>query len=575
MSIARIPVFLFAAYLLCCTHTSYAQIKEKQFVLHVSIIGESEKKTLVCADSAAAILALTREVEVMRENGFLNAGTDSIIVDSLSLSALVYKGHCYFWETVRIAGDDKLVSQRLRRKIDKLAGRKISVSQLADLKEEIVTEYENQGYPFAKLLTDSVLTDTGKISLVLQIDPRHRVVFDSIIVVGGLRIHPSYLKGFTRIAKGNPYDERKLAVIARLRNVPFITLNGAPKVNFIENRAHVIISAGSAKSNRFSGILGLLPDNSRPGKLLVSGDAEIELHNSFKRGEFFSFNWRKPGGPGQDLQVKAEYPFIRGLSIGLSAEFNLFRKDTSYLQAGWKAGLPFYFSGNNSLEVFYESQSSSLLSVYGFENLTVLPENLDMSSGLTGLALFYKNTDNLYNPSREFNIRFKSAYGMRTITRNAAVPAHLYDNLEEKSQKTCVQNDASVFYPVAGKFVLRYRNQAGAVFASQIFDNELYRLGGMKTIRGFDEESLLAEKYLVNTLEVRYLFESLSCLYLFADWAFIEYRNTTDSPLGLGLGLSFSTRAGIFTVNYAIGRQQGNDFQFRSAKIHFGLINRF
>jgi hypothetical protein len=48
-----------------------------------------------------------------------------------------------------------------------------------------------------------------------------------------------------------------------------------------------------------------------------------------------------------------------------------------------------------------------------------------------------------------------------------------------------------------------------------------------------------------------------------------------DIPYSFGAGISFQTKAGIFSMNYALGSEQGNPIQFRGAKIHFGFINYF
>ena len=40
-------------------------------------------------------------------------------------------------------------------------------------------------------------------------------------------------------------------------------------------------------------------------------------------------------------------------------------------------------------------------------------------------------------------------------------------------------------------------------------------------------------------------------------------------------GGSFETKAGIFSLNYAVGKQLNNPIDFSSAKIHFGFLNQF
>ena len=48
-----------------------------------------------------------------------------------------------------------------------------------------------------------------------------------------------------------------------------------------------------------------------------------------------------------------------------------------------------------------------------------------------------------------------------------------------------------------------------------------------------------------------------------------------DRPFGFGSGMSFETKAGIFSITYALGKQFDNPIKFSSAKIHFGFVNFF
>ena len=101
-----------------------------------------------------------------------------------------------------------------------------------------------------------------------------------------------------------------------------------------------------------------------------------------------------------------------------------------------------------------------------------------------------------------------------------------------------------------------------------------------KTFRGFDEESILASVFTVITMEYRILLEQNSNLYLFTDVGWYKYFSANkdpkdDTPYGFGAGINFQTKAGIFSVNYALGSQNKNPILFKSAKIHFGIINYF
>jgi len=107
----------------------------------------------------------------------------------------------------------------------------------------------------------------------------------------------------------------------------------------------------------------------------------------------------------------------------------------------------------------------------------------------------------------------------------------------------------------------------------------LFRIGGLKTLRGFDEESIYASTYVIPTLEYRFLFEKNSNLFVFGEGAWYENNNvaeyTQDTPISVGAGINFETKAGIFTLSYAIGKQYGNGFDLRIGKIHAGLTALF
>ena len=52
-------------------------------------------------------------------------------------------------------------------------------------------------------------------------------------------------------------------------------------------------------------------------------------------------------------------------------------------------------------------------------------------------------------------------------------------------------------------------------------------------------------------------------------------ENTTNYPFGFGIGVNFQTKPGIFSVSYAVGKQNGNPIDLSVAKIHFGIVNLF
>src|SRR5690606_37052388 len=131
---------------------------------------------------------------------------------------------------------------------------------------------------------------------------------------------------------------------------------------------------------------------------------------------------------------------------------------------------------------------------------------------------------------------------------------------------------AQLFNALGERSTVLLGNQSALGHSESLFQNELLRIGGLKTLRGFDEESINASLYSIFTLEYRFLLDRNSYFSVFSDAAYYENKSQDtfikDTPVGIGAGLSFETAAGIFTLNYALGRQFDNPFYFRAGKVH-------
>jgi hemolysin activation/secretion protein len=109
--------------------------------------------------------------------------------------------------------------------------------------------------------------------------------------------------------------------------------------------------------------------------------------------------------------------------------------------------------------------------------------------------------------------------------------------------------------------------------------NELFRIGGMNSLQGFDDLSIRASSYGIALWELRFLMAKIAYINAFFNGAWYEQKiknnNMHDFPFGFGLGITFTTKAGLFYLSYALGRQLDNPISFKTGKIHFGLAVQF
>ena len=156
----------------------------------------------------------------------------------------------------------------------------------------------------------------------------------------------------------------------------------------------------------------------------------------------------------------------------------------------------------------------------------------------------------------------------------------LYDSLALNTFQYRLEWSHSHFIQLWKASTLMARLEGGTVLsANPIYRNELFRIGGNKRLRGFDEESILATWYNVLTLEWRFLFGTNSYAYVFGDLAYMRDESIgtsyDDWPIGFGVGVALETKIGVFGLSYALGSQQGNPILFQNSKVHFGYVYAF
>lgn len=517
----------------------------------------------------------------LRLQGYLLADIVSKRGDSLNKIYSLQIGKKFKWAKLKRGNANMDVLSKLGYSEKLYTNKPFSFSQAAKLIERSITYYENNGYPFASLQLDSVTVEDNSLSAVLHLEKNKMIKIDSIIVKGDAKINKLFLYRYLGIRPLMPYNEAAFRSMSKkLKQLPFLAEQQPQELRFTEKHNKLYLFLGKKNASQFDGIIGILPDN-KTGKTVFTGDVKIRLVNTiFRSGETFDLNWRRLQTQTQDFKGRVIYPYILGTPIGVDYAIKIYKKDTSFIDVNNNIGLQYYFSGLNNVKVFYKQRTANLLSTSGLSAITVLPDYADVSTQSYGLGLSFEKLDYRFNPHKGFAINITAQTGNKTIKKNSKVNDLAYNNLQLKSTQYQSEGDVNLFIQVSGNNVVRLGAQYGTVFGSApVFKNELFRIGGLRTLRGFDEESIYTSSYVIPTLEYRFLFGQNSNILLFAEGAWYENNSSSaysnDMPYSVGAGINFDTKAGIFSLNYALGSQKGNGIDIRSGKIHFGLTALF
>jgi len=582
MALLRITILAFSLALFCLGANAQGT-RELHFQLLDTAMSKArfEKKV-----SYKKKISPAKEEEELRsvlfqlqERGYLTASIDSVYRDSLHTTAFITTGNVYKWARLQRSKIDEeiLIKTGFREKIYR--NKKISPSQLVSMEEKMITYCENNGFPFASVQLDSVVIIDDKVDAKLLLTKNMLVKIDSIVIKGGAKISKRYICNYIGISEKDLYREVYVSGISnRLQELPFVKETKPFNIIFTEKYSKLVLYLENKKANRFDGILGFLPDD-KTGKLLITGQAHLQLLNSFAHGELIDIDWRKLQPLSQDFTAVFNYPFVLNTPFGADLHFKLYKKDTTFTDVTQNAGVQYLLRGGNYLKVFVSNRNTSLISTKGLENIVTLPPYADVKVISYGLGIKNDHLDYRINPRKGYRINTSGSIGNKNILQNPKINPAAYSTLQLRSVQYNFSLATELFIPVLRRSTLDFGLRSEALFGSNTFENELLRFGGLNTLRGFDEESINASGFVIANLEYRYLFEKNSNLFMFFNGCYYEKStvNTylSDTPFGFGAGIHFQTKPGIFTLTYALGKQLSNPILLRSAKIHFGIISVF
>lgn len=532
-------------------------------------------------DSISTRQALADLLDALRETGYAETGMDTVHWKSDTVRAELFVGaQCRFGEL-----DGGNVPAPVLRKVGfkekQFDNTSMSGTRISSLKKRLVRFYEDRGHPFAQVTLDSITLSENQLSAKLNLEKNQEFVIDSIIVKGNARIKPKYLQNYLGIRPKSRYNESRIKPIStRVKEIAFVSEAKPPEVLFRDGKADVYMYLDKKRASQFDGILGVLPSNEEPGKVLVTGELSLKLLSAFKRGELISLKWQSLQPRTQNLNVQLTYPFLFNTGFGLDGTFELYKRDTLFLNLRGIIGVQYHLVGNDHIKVFADIRNTNVLASTTLTSTTTdNPDNVDSRLQLYGFGYNMQRLDYRLNPRKGFEIYAEASAGAKKIIVDETIEPDRYEGLKLNSFQLNAVLKGAYYVPIPNRSTLKIGFNGGYMRNENLFESEAFRIGGLKTLRGFDEESIFATMFGIGTIEYRFLINQNSYLLAFFDGAYYENTATnkriSDRPFGFGLGISFFTKIGIFSLNYALGKQFDNPIDFRAGKIHFGVVSYF
>lgn len=571
-------------FIICYTSTSqYSFSQSKHDLVFISnqqkIVDEFAKPILLKKSNLSFNKSIAAEslIQQLLFNGFAEAAIDSnVCIDSVSYF-WVHVGKKYKIKSISLNRDTNISFLNQNFDIKSLQYQIFNSENLNKYLEQAVTICENNGYPFVKVNFTSLLIEGETFSADLNCILGDLVTIDSIENTGNLKISPFILEQFLGINKGSHYKQASIDNIdKRLKKIDFAVLTKKTEINFDNNRAQISTFLNKKDVNIFDGIIGFSSDENNKGKLKLNGNLHLKLKNALHQAETIEFEWMQSSQKSQRIKLFTMAPWLLKSIFGLSYSLDFEKQDTNYIHLIHTPGIIFNWSVSNYIKPYAFIETNRNLSFSSNQNTD---KQFNYNSLLYAIELDLLFYDDPFLPQNGFGIKFNGAIGTKSIIKTPAQESSLFDSINLKSTKSRLSLDAEYYHQFFNRPVLKIGAKLGHTYDENITRSELFKLGGNKSFRGFDEESIEASSFVIIDLEARFPIERYSYLFAFYDIAYIEnqlQKNARfDNPFSIGAGISLETEVGIFSIAYSLGSRYNQAINLKSSKIHIGYTARF
>lgn len=602
--IAKVDVYRYKNYLLVLVLLAgFALSSTAQYNLQVnsidrdsSFVRDSLKLETDFKSRELCSQYINKLPSVLLGKGYSAASIDEITLDSGSAAITLYVGEVFRWAYLRTDSVEKRLLDAVGWNRKQFDNKPVDLEQLRLVQDKMLNYMENNGYPFASIEVQHVEMKDQQLyaDLIINKGPLYKI--DSIRNQGTAKISSGFLQHYLSLKNGSFYKKQKLLEVSKkLSELPYLQEQRPWSLTMLGTGSILNLDLAPRKSSQVNVLVGFLPSSSQTvnNKLMITGEATVNLKNALGGGETIGLNWQQIQLKSPRLDLAFTQPYLFNTPFGVDFNFNLFKKDSSFVNIGVLAGLQYSVSSNQSGTIFIQNLRTNLINV---DTITVkltrkLPEQADISSVNIGVTYRISATDYRFNPRRGNEFEISASAGTKTIKKNEVIEklfdagdpgfkfGGLYDTFQLKSYQFRVKLTAAHYFQLTRTSTIKTAVNGGWFQSPNIFRNELFQIGGYKLLRGFDEESIFASQFAVATTEYRYLLGTNSYFFLFADagWA----KNTSLSRaisntfIGAGLGMAFETKAGIFNISYAAGKRDDAKLNLRQSKIHIGYVNYF
>jgi outer membrane protein assembly factor BamA len=499
----------------------------------------------------------------LQERGYYWATIEGVdttrSMDTRHMRFSVDRGPRAVIDRLQITGTTALDSTTIAALLETQAGQIARADRLEADIDRLLTRYEEIGYPLAQVSVREMDASekSRRLSIVLKVDEGPAVVLAGIELLGAERTRASYVEQLLGLTPGRRLQPYKPGDIRRrLLATGLFESVGEPQLLLRNDREALLrIPVVEAPPGQFDFVLGYKPSSGGRGGQLV-GHGFIDLYSVVGGGRRFRFEMDQMPGQVSETRAGIMLPFIFGTPLRTGIQFEGYQRDSTYgtrsvdVQLGYRTEGGFEISARANWRVVRPGTRGT--------NLSIRPS----STVSGGFGIHYREVDHRINPRRGWLFDLTLDHG-RKKRRDTT-------GLVEQQR---LESELRAYLPLFERQVVVLGYNAWVVRSPVYDQTDVYRIGGTRTLRGYDEEQFLTHRAVRGLAEYRLQVDRESYGFLFVESGYImrpPFHATGDERSwrwGYGLGGQVQTNVGLVQLSYALNPRIG----ITNGRVHIGM----
>lgn len=435
----------------------------------------------------------------------------------------------------------------------------ITPENLTPFLEAVVENFQNTGNPFAEVQLKNIRKKDETILANLDIKIIEKRRLDKIIIKGYEKFPKSYTKHYLRLTSKIFNREEITKQTRRIDQLPFARQIKDPELLFTKDSTTLYIYIEKVKSNFFDGFIGFNSDEDT-GNLKLNGYLDLKLTNNLNAGEQFNLLWKNDGNKQTKFLADLKIPYVFNSPLGINAGLDIFKRDSLFTIINTKFKTFYQINQNNQVHVGVQQVESNNL----LDNSSNTAIDDYKSFFTTAGYTFSKRNSNYSIFPDKVIISLEGQLGTRK-------------NDAEKNEQTKFSFTGNYLWELNNRNFIYINNTSEALISDEYLTNEKFRLGGIQSIRGFNENSLEATLYSTINTEYRYILSRNSYVHSIIDFTYLQddLTQTNVKLYGFGFGLGIRSKSGLLKINYAVGKTNNSTIKLSESKVHISLSTSF